>query len=139
MIFSPDGRRLVVARTVGQTVVLNADSGEALPELEGTKTVETFPAPYAFTGDGRLLVLSGTQYALRRGGSPKAFGSREVLFQSGSFLTVWDTRTGKVLKSWDRSAKAAFNPVRPLLAILERNDEQTRLGLWDFAAEVGKK
>src|SRR5262245_2687527 len=38
MIFSPVGRRLVISRDVGQTVVLNADTGEALPALEGGET-----------------------------------------------------------------------------------------------------
>jgi hypothetical protein len=55
-------------------------------------------------------------------------------------LTVWDTQTGKVLKSWNRSSQVAFNPTRPLLAILEFKDEgATRVGFWDFAAEVEKK
>jgi hypothetical protein len=29
----------------------------------------------------------------------------------------------------------AFHPTRPVLAVLEPNGAQTRLGLWDFAAD----
>jgi RNA polymerase sigma factor (sigma-70 family) len=134
--FSPDGRRLVVSRAIGQTVVLNADTGEALPALERTDAVRTVPGANAFTGDGRLLVLSGSRFSSRKGPGVPPW---DALTQSGNFVAVWDTKTGKLLKSWDRSAKVAFNPVRPLLAILERNDDETRLGLRDFAAEVGKK
>ena len=65
---------------------------------------------------------------------------QDVLSPGRNFLTVWDTQTGKVLKSWDRSPLVAFNPARPVLAILEPNGENTtRLGLWDFSAEVEKK
>jgi RNA polymerase sigma factor (sigma-70 family) len=129
--FSPDGRRLVVSRRIGQSVVLNTDTGEPLPTLDGSDLIRTNPAPHAFTGNGRLLAMAGTRYVARK---------EQTYYQpaSGS-LTVWDTQTGKVLKSWDRAATVAFNPARPLLAVLEKNDDDTRLGLWDFAAEVEKK
>jgi hypothetical protein len=53
---------------------------------------------------------------------------------------VWDTQTGKVVKSWNRSPQVAFCPTRPVLAVLEQNGESgTRVGFWDFAAEVEKK
>jgi hypothetical protein len=55
------------------------------------------------------------------------------------FLTVWDTETGKVLKTWNFNVQVAFNPVRPLLVVLEPNGEVTRVGLWDFSAEVAEK
>jgi hypothetical protein len=54
---------------------------------------------------------------------------------------VWDTSTGKAIKRWtlDPSVKVAFNPVRPLLAVVERNGDAVRLGLWDFQSETQKK
>lgn len=137
MSFSPDHRRLVVSRDVGQTVVFSAETGEALPALEGTDRIRTVPGPHAFTGDGRLLALFGRRYMPRDEFSQ--VGGQPLLFQGGDFVGVWDTQTGKVLKSWDRPAKVAFNPARPLLAMLERNGAEMRLGLWDFAAELGKK
>ena len=82
----------------------------------------------------------------RRSETPKwadeAEPERSNLRVTGSSLGVWDTDTGKLLKAWDEHAPAgvAFHPTRPVLAILERNGENTtRLGLWDFAAEVEKK
>ena len=45
IVFSPDGHRLVVARGVGQTVVLNADTEpQALPVLEGLEMAATYPS-----------------------------------------------------------------------------------------------
>ena len=56
------------------------------------------------------------------------------------YLTVWDTRTGKALKTWPGTPLVAFCPTRPILAMAERNgDGDTRLGFWDFAADVEKK
>jgi RNA polymerase sigma factor (sigma-70 family) len=139
--FSQDGRRLVVSRGVGQTVVLNADTGETLPALEGADFIRTRPAPHAFTGDSRLLALAGTRYVERKEffGGPKGAKAPAYYSPAGSTLTIWDAQTGKVLKSWDRSAGVAFNPIRPVLAVLEPNGDYTRLGLWDFSAEVEKK
>lgn len=60
---------------------------------------------------------------------------------AGEFLNVWDTRTGKLVKSWPANFPVvAFHPTKPILAVLEHNGQnQTRLGLWDFAAEVPAK
>jgi WD40 repeat protein len=136
MAFSQDGKRLVVARAIGQTVVLNADTGEALPVLEGLAMTSTSPDPQAFSGDGRLLAMRGTVHEPpRKGGIPSSGHRREVR----SFLTVWDTQTGKVVKSWNRGPYAVFSPTRPVLAILEANGDSTRVGFWDFTAEVEKK
>jgi WD40 repeat protein len=131
VVFSQDGKRLVVARSVGQLSVVNADTGEPLPALEGLANVSTSPHPQAFSGDGRLLVLSGSyREPLGKGGSARP---------GRTFLTVWDTRTGKIVKSWNRSPQVAFCPTRPVLAMLEGNGENaTRIGFWDFA-EVEKK
>lgn len=101
--------------------------------------VRTGPKENAFTGDGRLLTMRFSRYARPE----KSKGPPGVQWV-GVGVGVWDTQTGKVLKIWDRRVlgepfSVAFNPARPLLAVLEKNDEETRLGLWDFAAEVGKK
>ena len=140
MAFSPDARRLVVARAVGQTVVLNAETGEAMPRLEGANESRLRADPHVFTGDGRLLVMSGTVY------KPGKYGEKEFAWeQVGSILTVWDTQSGKALKTWDcgryrNPPRGLFNASKPVLAILEANGEnQTRLGFWDFSAEAEKK
>jgi hypothetical protein len=59
----------------------------------------------------------------------------------GRYMSVWDTDTGKLLKRWaSRMPSAvAFHPTKPILAILEQNENKTRLGLWDFSADVEKK
>jgi hypothetical protein len=52
-------------------------------------------------------------------------------------LVVWDTETGRLLRSWRGDALAlSFHPTQPRLAILEANGGQTRLGLWDFPMEA---
>jgi RNA polymerase sigma factor (sigma-70 family) len=144
LVFSPDASKLVVSRTIGQTVVIDTITGKPLAALEGSEMMQTYPAPHAFTGDGRLLAMTGLHYTIGKG-PVRGFGQKggreqEVLSPGRRFLTVWDTQTGKVLKSWDRAPLVAFNPARPVLAILEPNGENTtRLGLWDFSAEVEKK
>lgn len=140
--FSPDGQLLVVSFGIGVTAVYRSQTAEALPKLDGLDLCRTsfdsYPFNSPFSGDGRLLALGGTRYVTTTAKLPR--GEEQVAYShAGNFLTVWDTRTGKVLKSWDRSARASFNPVGPLLAILEPNDAETRIGLWDFAAEVERK
>jgi hypothetical protein len=140
---------LVVSRALGQTVVLNAQTGVALSALEGTEMTEMFAQPHAFSGDGRLLALTGSRWSVKKFVPPGPRGKggfREGIEQTSvsrekSFLTVWNAQTGKIMKSWNGSqVVVAFNPARPVLAILEANGENTtRLGLWDFSAEVEKK
>jgi RNA polymerase sigma factor (sigma-70 family) len=146
LALSPDGKRLVVARAVGQVVVLNTDTGDALPALYGTKDARVAPEAHCFSGDGRLLAMSGSTYKLGKSkpvggtgfGKPKE-PERTVWEYETPFLTVWDTQTGTALKTWGQGSHVAFNPARPLLAILEPNgDSKTRVGFWDFAAEVKK-
>jgi WD40 repeat protein len=133
MAFSQDGKRLVVARGLTQTFVIKTDTGEALPELEGLATAIADPAPFAFSGDGRLL-------AMRCENQPPPM---QVVVGSPphgrQFLAVWDTQTGKVVKSWDGDPIVAFSSTRPVLAMLEANSEETRIGFWDFSAEAEKK
>jgi RNA polymerase sigma factor (sigma-70 family) len=137
LVFSPDDTRLVVSRGLGATDVLITATGEALPALEGIGLARTGPKAHAFTSDGRLLVMPVTRYFKGPTGTPRPTSPSVA----GMGITVWDTQTGKVLKTWERTTRmtVAFNPTRPLLAILEPNDGKTRLGLWDFAAELEKK
>ncbi|HEV3386644.1 MAG TPA: RNA polymerase sigma factor [Gemmata sp.] len=171
LTFSPDGHRLIVCRGIGntqdygdgskgadmifvikggigQTVVLNADTGEPLPPLEGGECLDTNAGSHSFSANGRLLALCGDRFEIGK----QKLGEKEqpehlrtqILAKSRNrFLTVWDTQTGKILKTWDtwdQSPQLAFNPVRPILAIFEsRGDDRTRLGLWDFSAEFTEK
>ena len=71
LAFSRDGRRLFASRGRERVYVLNADTGELLPRLEGMKEVALFSQwehaqglkpildVHAFSGDGRLLVTQG--------------------------------------------------------------------------------
>jgi WD40 repeat protein len=160
--FSPDGHRLIICAGVGafryiqhqqnqvewrcaimsgnygQTAVLNADTGEVLPALQDGECLETQAGSFTFSGNGRLLVLSGRQYIVAKE-LKTADGERIVLSSPHSFLKVWDTQTGKLLKSWNHDPLAAFNPARPLLAVLEANGDDTRIGFWDFSAETADK
>lgn len=142
LTFSPDGRRLAVSRGISFVQILNADTGESLPALEGTKQAQVYSDANAFTGDGRLFAAAVVPYKVTTRPN-KGFGNppqTSINAESGN-LTVWDTQTGKALKTWRSSnARPAFNPARPLLAILEDNEVGgTRVGFWDFAAEVEKK
>jgi hypothetical protein len=141
MALSPDGKRLVVSRAIGQTFVLNTDTGEAMPTLGSVKDALVRPSEHAFSGDGRLLAMSGITYesATRDFGAANG-GVLTVWEQRADFLIVWDTQTGKALKTWKGAAKVAFNPALPLLAIFEPNGPyKTRVGFWDFASEIDKK
>lgn len=146
MTISADGRRLVVSRGISYAQVFNADTGEVTPPLEGTKQAQVHVDVNGFTGDGRLYAAVVTPYRITTTpGSPfKKGGSQPQEMKSVqaemTVVTVWDTQTGKALKTWrSNGAWVAFNPARPLLAVLERNgDHQTRVGFWDFAAEVKK-
>jgi RNA polymerase sigma factor (sigma-70 family) len=144
LALSPDGGRLLIARGPGRTYLLDPATGAALPMLKGTKEAGLVPRASAFTGDGRLLASLGTRYKVEKIPTMDGQGVTRVS-AAGYFLTVWDTRTGKMVKTWDRGERGTtprvlFHPSKPVLAILESNGEsQTRLGLWDFSAEVEKK
>ena len=66
-------------------------------------------------------------------------------------LVIWDTSSGKILKTWDVSnssngsvqltLKAKFAPSQPLLVIAERDtrdkdNPNARVGLWDLSSLV---
>jgi RNA polymerase sigma factor (sigma-70 family) len=138
LVFSSDGRRLLVSRSIGQTHVLNTDTGEALPALEGTKKARTYPEAFAFGANGRLLVSLVASYEPMMRATDD--GKRAGLALGREVLTVWDTQSGKVLKTWNVTPQVAFNPVKPVLAIFEPNgDWETRIGFWDFALVAEKK
>lgn len=140
LAFSPNGRRLAVSRGVGRTHMFDCEAGKPSVELDGTNRSQTFVTEQSMTGDGRLIALVHTQYEAKVG---NLNDKRQTYWEPvRTDLTVWDVSTGKALKTWKHagSLKVAFNPVRPVLAILEPNGgSETRLGFWDFAAEVEKK
>lgn len=139
--FSADGKRVVTSRGVSGTTVLDADTGRAFPALEGLKAAHASPDAHCFGADGRLLAARCETYKslIRKGPGGK---EQTSLSPDATVMTVWDTQTGKVLKTWKSGGgvRVAFNPTKPLLAILEPNGEgETRVGFWDFAADVQKK
>jgi hypothetical protein len=77
------------------------------------------------------------------GKNPKLTGEQIVIEFKKTFMTVWDTRTGKNVKTWEdiRDLQVAFNPVRPLLAAVEltKGSPHVRFGLWDFSADIAEK
>jgi RNA polymerase sigma factor (sigma-70 family) len=142
MSFSADGRLLVVARDFGLTTVLDTETGTALASLEGGETLMAMPGWQAFSEDGRLLALVGTRYVKKKDRTDRADHEQTTFVPGGQALSVWDIQTGKGLKTWIVTSPVwvAFNPSRPLLAVFEPNRSNgTRLGLWDFSAEVAEK
>jgi RNA polymerase sigma factor (sigma-70 family) len=126
--FSPDGRRIACFRDFRPTVVMDADKGDPLPVPEQGEHLIATPQ---FTGDGRVLVASGSKaieehrvVGFDRGGGPGQFGGgafigggagakakkgggpqprTQVSYTYGNYLGVWDAATGKRLKSWDHA------------------------------------
>ena len=151
VVFSPDGRRLVVGGQRLKPSVFDAEKGEPLANLEGIEFSEALAAPACLSRDGRLLVLygqqmtakrtKGTGYGDRFGGKSDSPREQASWSYGPPYVSVWDTDTGKLLKQWSHKPTAvAFHPTKPILAIVEPNGEQkTRVGLWDFAAEAEKK
>lgn len=138
MAFSRDGTRLCVATGLGRLVVFDA-TGKALSELEGTDMIEAHPV--TLSSDGRLLVCSVQMYKVEE--ARPGFGGKQPVVKNyrptGASLVVWNTDTGKVLKSWGYSGSVvlAFSPTPPLLVVAERNGENlVRVGFWDFAADA---
>lgn len=138
-VFSADGKRLCLALNIGLTVILDADTGKPLPALEGTGLARVTPDFHAFTGDGRAFASIIVPYKLsvRKGG----FGNEQKSIAADTpLLAVWDTNTGKLLKSWpvSKAPVVAMNPSWPMLLILEPNGEKgTRIGFWNFEADAG--
>jgi WD40 repeat protein len=139
--YSPDGKRLVYTADFIRPIVFDARTGELRSSLENTSLLRTLAAPGCFSQDGRLLALSGDRYVARESKKDFGGGRGPVSYTAeGRFLTVWNTETGKVVKSWDQKATVMFLPSRPVLAVFEENGSGgTRLGLWDFATEATEK
>ena len=141
--FAGRAPRLLAVRGWVAPVVLDADTGKALPALEGVELAATSSRVAAVSGDGRLAVLAYHPLepveARGPGGGPPAgipLGGPPVYTISPARLTAWDTTTGKVVRTWAGTAAAlAFHPTRPVLAVLEANGTETRLGFWEFPAE----
>ena len=80
---------------------------------------------HSYSHDGRLLA----------GSCIETLNNRTI-----SRLTIWDTATGTVVKSWEGNAIGAFSPSEPKLAILETtktgertNDFVSTIGIYDFS------
>ena len=132
---SGDGRRAVIARgRLTPVLLLDLDTGKALP-LPTDLGLVVPVGMAALSGDGRLAAMTYTPLIALdkkdavKGGSPThETGPRQ--------LTVWETATGTVVRTWPgRAAAVAFHPTRPELAVFEAHAGGTRLGLWDFAAQ----
>jgi RNA polymerase sigma factor (sigma-70 family) len=132
---SRDGGRVLVSRGFGRPVLLDGATGKALPPLEGAELVDLFAGGTAFSADARLVAAPyhrvEKKEVARKGPLPQGSVTR-----GEARLGVWDTTTGRLVRSWPgRVTALAFHPTRPVLAVLEPNGAQTRLGLWDFAAQ----
>ena len=141
MRFSPDGSRLVASLGVARSLIINLETGTPICALEGTHSLVPELSPSAFSSDGRLFAANGQMFQLEK--VSEKGKERTQANVTDSFLTVWDTTTGRVLKTWSGPARndaIAFHPSRPLLAVAEsKGDGWTRLGFWDFANEAEKK
>jgi RNA polymerase sigma factor (sigma-70 family) len=141
---SADGKIVFTSLKIGRPLLLNGDTGEPLPPLEGIELASCRFDPHCFSSGDRLLAMSGKRYVKSEGNGGFGGGRPGQIVLTGardSFLTVWDTRTGKVMKSWSGGSQpiVAFHPTKPILAVLEANNNQTRLGFWDFSADIPMK
>ncbi|HEX4609906.1 MAG TPA: sigma-70 family RNA polymerase sigma factor [Urbifossiella sp.] len=135
---SRDGSRVLVANGFCRPALLDGATGKALPPLEGAELVYLTAAAASFSGDGRLMAVAYQRVDKRvTPGKAGGVGAQQTAYSAGETrLGVWDTTTGKLVRSWPgRVTAVAFHPTRPVLAVLEPNGAQTRLGLWDFSAE----
>jgi hypothetical protein len=140
---SPDGTRVMLSRRIGQTILLDADTGKALPALEGTSSAFLSRGTGPFSADGHLLAAPAERFELVTLPAGKGIKKKEDVKawqRDGSFLAIWDTQTGKALKTWKGTAGITIHPTRPLVVIVEVNGgTKSRVGLWDFSAEGEKK
>ncbi|HYH67927.1 MAG TPA: RNA polymerase sigma factor [Urbifossiella sp.] len=144
-----DGSRVLVVRGFVPPAVFDAATGKARPALEGGEPSERATrVQAAVSANGRLAALLYTPavprpnpFAGPLAGNPQPKGGpgggRGFLGKGEAKLAVWDTETGRLVRSWRGDALAlSFHPTQPRLAILEANSGQTRLGLWDFPWEI---
>lgn len=107
----------------GEIRLFDTATGKDGPRLEGQS--QLYYLGYDFSHYGQLFIGSTGED------------------HRGRQLVIWDTRTGKVVRSWSGTAQAYFAPDRPVLAILESVGEvgpdgksiaKSILGLWDVSA-----
>ena len=128
---SPDGKVVFAYRDEDSPVLVDGETGKLLAKLEGAERISsTFDIGAGnFSAESRLIAVVGFRW------------NKDESTQTSTqqhFLSVWDCRTGKLVKSWPTLVSVAFHPTKPILAILERNDKKTRVGLWDFSAEISE-
>ncbi|HEX4613787.1 MAG TPA: RNA polymerase sigma factor [Urbifossiella sp.] len=123
---SAGGEVLIVTHQNHQVTSLDGKSGRALPRLEGVGRAGSSlrVVPQTFSAGARLFA-AGVVPMTKDGG----------IDHDKVAIMVWNPRTGKLVKTWRAHAILAFHPTRPILAMLERNGERTRLGLWDFTEQ----
>jgi RNA polymerase sigma factor (sigma-70 family) len=131
---SPDGKLIaaIVPRksppeasdtVLSEFRLFDAATGAEGTRLEGQPT--SFSNAISFSNAGRMLINGSTLST-----SPHNWE-----------LAIWDTKSGKILKSWPGNANAQFSPSRPVVAILEythgyEGNKQISisiLGLWDVS------
>jgi RNA polymerase sigma factor (sigma-70 family) len=134
---SHDGGRVLVAYGMSKLAMIDGTAGVAGPVLEGVDFIETSPGAAAFSAGGKLVAVPYTRIDVQVFEKKNSKGEPQTAYSRGETrLAVWDTTTGKLVRSWPgRVTAVAFHPTRPVLAVLEPNGAQTRLGLWDFSAE----
>ncbi|HXD89014.1 MAG TPA: RNA polymerase sigma factor [Urbifossiella sp.] len=128
---SPNGKVVFAFRDEDSPVLVDGETGKLLSKLEDAGRISsTFDIGAGnFSAESRLIAVVGFRW------------NKDVATHTSTqehFLNVWDCRTGKLLKSWPTLVSVAFHPTKPILAILEPNDKKTRVGLWDFSAEMSE-
>jgi RNA polymerase sigma factor (sigma-70 family) len=132
-----DGSKVVVSRGFNRPTVYDGPSGKAVSLTDATDLLDAYAGGATFSHDGRLVALSYSRVEKKE--SPlqgKGGGLAQGVSRGEARLGVWDTTTGRLVRSWPgRVTALAFHPSRPVLAVLEPNGDKTRLGLWDFTAK----
>ena len=136
LTYARGGAVLLAARPLRRPAAFDAGTGKPLPAFEGAEPLRDNTPRWgtALSADGRLAAVAYTPTATGKGTVGLPIG----LTPQPPRLTVWDTTTGRVVRTWyGRTSEVAlaFHPTRPVLAVLEPNGDRTRLGLWDFSAQ----
>lgn len=143
---SPDGSVALLRRGIGRPVLINSNGQKKAPLLEGKEMLGTGDLDrQAFSHDSRLVAASGQRCVMQE--QERNNKKQNTISALEMVINVWDTETGKLVKSWTLGRDQvlfAFHPTKPILAVVEphTNYERTsrliRLGLWDFSAEMPK-
>jgi WD40 repeat protein len=108
-----DGKTLALANTNQTCHLWDATTGRGLHDLKFTRAFDGGPRCLAFSPDGRWLAGASRQHR------PE--------------IWIWDTATGKLLRTWRSGAQAmalVFSPDGKTLAVA---DERNTVRLWDAA------